>query len=80
MVVCTPAPESALKALHLTGMFCSASGNYLSIAAIQVIVLIVCIKCTAGLLPEDERTPQHLQLRSQLSSGSGEREGNDLTV
>jgi len=21
----------------------------------------VCIKCTAGSLPEDERTPQHLQ-------------------
>jgi len=80
MVVCTPTPESALEALHLTDMFCSASGNYLSIAAIQVIVLIVCIKCTAGLLPEDERTPQRLQLRSQLSSGSGEQEGNDLTI
>ena len=31
MVVCTPTPESALEALHLTDMFCSASGNYLSI-------------------------------------------------
>lgn len=36
--------------------------------------------CAAELPPEDEKTPQHLQLRSQHSSESGAREGNDLPV